>query len=146
MKMIFKPLFITAALSAASLCFAISHAASIVSEQPSEQSSDKLQLVVTTQIYPITNQFPKYRQPSKFIQVFDKPLIRIPLTNEIEEHFTAISNKNSFYQMATIFNDKLQQLIAYFKDSKQISVQANTKLHKTSDKKTCHTAKHSLVI
>jgi len=139
MKMIFKPLFVTAALSAASLCCAISHAASVTSEP----STAKLQLVVTTQIYPIANQFPQYRQSSKFIQVYEKPLVRIPLTQEIEEHFTDIKQKNSFFQMATIFNDKLQQIIAYFNGSAQASAQVKMIPNQVSDKKTCNSAKHS---
>lgn len=69
--------------------------------------------VVMTQIFPAKN-LTRYKKPEQFLQIFDKPLVRIPLQEMPLVPFKQPKKKNQFFEMATIFNDKLQQLMSTF--------------------------------
>lgn len=122
MKTIFKPLFISTAMSVLGLCFTISHAATIL---PVEENIVESKMIVMTQIFPVT-QSNSYRKPEQFGRIFDKPLVRIPLDELPLQNFKQQRKKNEFFELATVFNDKLQQLIASIKYSAN-TVSAQTK-------------------
>ncbi|WP_286262631.1 hypothetical protein [Thalassotalea atypica] len=107
MKALLKPIFLGTALSTLGVCFTLSHAASISATQDVEAPK----MVVMTQIFPITNN-QEFKDPQSFLQVFDKPLVRIPMATPPSEQFKQARKKNQFFELATVFNDKLQQFIA----------------------------------
>lgn len=96
-------------MSTVGLCFTISHASSLI---PTQEVTVK-NTVVMTQIFPAKN-LTRYKKPEQFLQIFDKPLVRIPLQEMPLEPFKQPKKKNQFFEMATVFNDKLQQLISSF--------------------------------
>lgn len=123
MKTIFKPLFISTAMSVLGLCFTISHAATLL---PVEENIVESKMIVMTQIFPVT-QSNSYRKPEQFGRIFDKPLVRIPLDELPLQNFKQSRKKNEFFELATVFNDKLQQLIASIKFSANNTESVQTK-------------------
>lgn len=118
------------ALSTASLCFAVSHAAPSISHKEeakffvikkvsittgpaikANKHFDALQNVQSTTVF----------QHEIFAQMFNKPLVRIPLDQqhiaESQAPKTKQQKSNNFFAIATVLNDKLQQLIAKFTQS-----------------------------
>lgn len=112
-----KAILTAAALSTASVCLSVSMPVAAQSE-----SSD-LNLIVVNKYYAI-NASDKDLLPSSelfntetFAQIFDKPLVKIPL-NDIPSYEMNKTEKNSiFFAVSTLLNDKLQQLIAKFTQS-----------------------------
>ncbi|MFD2164650.1 hypothetical protein ACFSJY_00095 [Thalassotalea euphylliae] len=116
-----KALIAITALSTVSTCFTVSKATAGVPEQPEYD-------IVLINKYTSTSQFDKdigaptnIVATESFAQIFDKPLVRIPLDDVMTS--TKAFKKSELFELATVLNDKIQQLIALFtQDSPSYSV------------------------
>ncbi len=100
-------------MSVLGLGFTISQAATI---SPAKINIVESEMIVMTQIFPTTND-KEYRKYEQYGRIFDKPLVRIPLEELPSRGLNQPRKKNQVFELATVFNDKLQQLIASMKPS-----------------------------
>lgn len=108
MKSILKPVIISTSLSVLALCCSVSYAkanasAHEISRMQHVYALPKLSSEGISRIQP--------KPFNSFGQMLDKPLLRIPLNESPLFKKSLPSKKNEFFEMANIFNDKLQQLM-----------------------------------
>jgi hypothetical protein len=114
MKTTIKAILTATALSTAGMCLSVSNLA------VAKPEADEFNYVIVNK-YSTSSTADKDLLPStdlftteSFAQIFDKPLVKIPLDN-IPAYRTGNSGKSSnFFAISTLLNDKLQQLIAKF--------------------------------
>ncbi|WP_448213755.1 hypothetical protein [Colwellia sp. MEBiC06753] len=123
-----QKLFIATALSTVGLCSTVA-SSSVTAAIPTyfdkmysdqtyaNQKYSEQNFVVVNKVTAITQlnthgQINNVFKQETFAQMFDKPLVRIPLDNLPMQATKKASKKNEFFALATVFNDKLQQLIA----------------------------------
>ncbi|REL32126.1 hypothetical protein [Thalassotalea euphylliae] len=118
------------ALSTVGLCFAVSHAAPTISDKEEVKYFVIKKVSITTApVISANKHFDALRgvesstlfQREVFAQMFDKPLVRIPLDQQYIADSQVAKSKpqktNDFFALATVLNDKLQQFIAKFTQS-----------------------------
>ena len=109
MKSILKPVIISTSISVLALCCSVSYAkanstAHELSRMQHVYALPKLSSEGISRVKP--------KHFNSFGQMLDKPMLRIPLNESPLFKKSLPSKKNEFFEMATIFNDKLQQLMA----------------------------------
>jgi len=110
MKTKLKAMFATAALSSAGLCFTVSHALAAVPQIASNH------LVIVNKYTSIDGAelSSTLYATEKFAQIFDKPLVKIPLNTNFQAKVSYPAKKSELFELTTVLNDKLQKLIANF--------------------------------
>ncbi|NMP31009.1 hypothetical protein HII17_05470 [Thalassotalea sp. M1531] len=116
MKTKLKAIFAAAAVSSASLCFTVSHAIAAV-PQAADYNLVIVNKYTSVKSYNDFGVSDSLYATEKFAQIFDKPLVKIPLDEKVINHMSPVAKKSDFFALATVFNDKLQQLIASFTHS-----------------------------
>ena len=138
MKSLLKPLLLSATLSAIGLSCTISYASASLSSDGIERSvpssvRDSV-LANTNAVGGIVN-----RPFNSFEYLINKPLFQISI-NEISSigplNFNDTPKKNEIFEVAAIFNDKLQLFLAYF-DEDPLAGQLDNEINSAvlSDKK-----------
>lgn len=132
-----KPLFV-ASISAAVLFASMSHASAEIKKSDYQLSINQeysyelstLNLGNENLLVSIELNKPHSTSPnSPFIKLASK---------EVAEYMpmTSSSKGNQLFELATLFNDKLQQILAFFQAKPDFKVDTTTK--KRQDKETCH--------
>lgn len=141
MKSSLRTIATTATLSAASLCFAMSSASANMVKEGFELRHN---IIVINSITPIAKpqgvgdlSFSSNTKP--FGQLLDKPFAQLPLSKQPVEQLKRPTKKNEFFALATLFNDKLQQMLASFSPSASIKSdeKKDAVAHANSKGKTC---------
>ena len=122
-----KPVLLSTALTTLGLCCTISNASAI---SPAVQIKSQFAITYQTQGLLITSQASTNLLTSNenaFANLLTKPLARLA-SNEIPEAIPVSSGKkNEFFEIAAIFNDKLQQFIAHFQRADDSHAAVKTK-------------------
>lgn len=112
MKTTVKAILTATALSTAGLCLSISQPATAMPKNVDYN------LVIVNKYSSVSSRDGDFSSNTDlfttetFAQIFDKPLVKIPLDNTPVYPSNRITKSTDFFALATVFNDKLQQLIA----------------------------------
>lgn len=117
MKATIKAIIAASVLSSAGLCLSVSHSAAA---QPKLVEANSYIIVNK---YTSVNNFDRDISSSNlfntesFAQIFDKPLVKIPL-DEIPEAKITDQKSDGLFAITTLLNDRLQQFIANITQTK----------------------------
>ncbi len=121
MKATIKAIIAASVLSSAGLCLSVSHSAAA---QPKlVEATNEANSYIIVNKYTSVNNFNRDISSSNlfntesFAQIFDKPLVKIPL-DEIPEAKITDQKSDGLFAITTLLNDRLQQFIANITQTK----------------------------
>mgnify|MGYP000568749306 CR=1 FL=1 len=126
MKSLLKPVFLSTALTTLGLCCTISNASAL---SPADKIEGQMLASYQVQGLLITNQADTQLLASHedaFANLLTKPLARLASNVVPEATPIATGKKNEFFEIAAIFNDRLQQFIAHFQKADDSHAAAKT--------------------
>ena len=142
MKSLLKPVFLGTALSTLGLCCTISYAASLKPMKSFDEQLLASNQIVALKVVQQTN-MPQLIKTKRMVvsNILNKPLLSLTTNDSSVLKTGAPVKKNEFFEVAAIFNDKLQQFLSYFDNNRSggISTKKYT-AHEDVDK-TCRKSK-----
>lgn len=142
MKSLLKPAFLGTALTTLGLCCTISYAAALKPMKSFDEQQFKSNQVFTVKVVHKTS-MPKLADTKNLLvaNVLNKPLLSLTVNEQPELKAISPIKKNEFFEVAAIFNDKLQQFISYFDSTHGGSTDGKRYVIQQDANKTCRKSK-----
>lgn len=142
MKALLKPAFLGTALSTIGLCCTISYAAALKPMKSFDEQQFTTSQVFAVKVVQKTS-MPQLAETKNLLvaNILNKPLLSLTVNEQPELKAIAPIKKNEFFEVAAIFNDKLQQFISYFDSSHGGSADGKRYVIQQDVDKTCRKSK-----
>lgn len=134
-----KPLFV-ASISAAVLFATMSHASAEIKKSDYQLSiNQEYSYELSTIKLNNDNLLVSYQLSRPSATAKHSPFIKLA-SKEVAEYMpmTSSNKGNQLFELATLFNDKLQQILAFFQAKPEFKIDTSSK--KQQNKETCHTS------
>jgi len=114
MKALLKPLLLGSALTSLGLCCTISYASAILPLKSFDEQKFQSQKVISLSLSNKQTLITSIPGNKKVTSILNKPLLMLEVNESPLMKPVVPGKKNEFFEIASIFNDKLQQFISSF--------------------------------